>query len=161
MHGLSLPLSMALSVLMVILTVMTHYEALRIITDWLIRPRAPRQEIIFVILGVFLAHTIEVWMFAFSYGISTITPLLGTFRGEINGSLLDFMYFSATTYTSLGIGDVYPTGGMRLLTGVEALVGLVMIGWSASYTYLVMERVWRLQGGRHVPRLGSPADRGP
>jgi hypothetical protein len=146
----SLPLAMALCVSMVVITVMVHYEGLRLITDHMLAgtARPPRQEIIFVILGVFLAHTIEVWLFAFSYALSTETALLGTFRGDLDGSLLDFMYFSATTYTSLGIGDVYPTGGMRLLTGVEALVGLVMIGWSASYTYLVMERLWRVQGRR-------------
>jgi hypothetical protein len=157
MHGWSLPLTMLLCVAMVVLTVMVHYEGLRLITDRLVVRRAPRQEIIFVILGVFLAHTIEVWLFAFGYALSSLTSLLGQFRGDMDGSLLDYMYFSATTYTSLGIGDVYPVGGMRLLTGVEALVGLVMIGWSASYTYLVMEQLWRLQGpvGRHVPRLGQ------
>jgi hypothetical protein len=156
----SLPLAMALCVAMVVLTVLVHYEGLRLITD-LVLPKigvAPRQEIIFVILGVFLAHTIEVWLFAFSYGLSTLTTLLGTFRGDLDGSLLDFMYFSATTYTSLGIGDVYPTGGMRLLTGVEALVGLVMIGWSASFTYLIMERLWKIHGASHH---GHPHNRPP
>ena len=31
----------------------------------------------------------------------------------------------------------------RLIAGVEALTGLLMIGWSASFTYLEMERFWR------------------
>ena len=31
---------------------------------------------------------------------------------------------------------------MRLLTGIEALNGLVLIGWSASFTYLAMEEFW-------------------
>jgi hypothetical protein len=29
-----------------------------------------------------------------------------------------------------------------MIAGVEALVGLLMIGWSASFTYLMMERFW-------------------
>ena len=31
---------------------------------------------------------------------------------------------------------------MRLLAGVEGLLGLLMIGWSASFTYLMMEKLW-------------------
>jgi len=59
------------------------------------------------------------------------------------------LYFSAETYTSLGFGDLTPAGPLRLLSGVEALNGLVLIGWSASFTYIAMERFWNL----------SPADR--
>lgn len=75
--------------------------------------------------------------------INLLLPM-GGFQGSLDGSLIDFMYFSAISYTSLGLGDIYPVGGMRLLTGVEALVGLLMIGWSASCSYLQMERLWRL-----------------
>ena len=57
-------------------------------------------------------------------------------------SLSTCMYFSAATYTSLGFGDLTPTGPVRLLAGVEALNGLLLIGWSASFTYLSMERFW-------------------
>jgi hypothetical protein len=31
---------------------------------------------------------------------------------------------------------------LRLLAGAEALNGLVLIGWSASFTYIAMERFW-------------------
>jgi hypothetical protein len=31
---------------------------------------------------------------------------------------------------------------VRLLTGIEALTGLIMIGWSASFTYLFMNKHW-------------------
>jgi hypothetical protein len=31
---------------------------------------------------------------------------------------------------------------MRLVAGIEALVGLLMIGWTASFTYLDMSRHW-------------------
>ena len=30
-----------------------------------------------------------------------------------------------------------------MLAGGEALNGLLLIGWSASYTYISMERFWR------------------
>ena len=42
----------------------------------------------------------------------------------------------------LGFGDVVPNGPLRLLAGAEALNGLLLIGWSASFLYLEMERWW-------------------
>lgn len=141
--------SMLACVAMVMLTVLVHYESLRLITDKLV-PRLhipPRQEMVFVIFGVFLAHTLEVWLFALCYALLVINGI-GHFAGVMQGSVIDYMYFSVVSYTSLGIGDVYPMGGLRLLTGVEALCGLLMIGWSASYTYLCMERLWRLHPRR-------------
>jgi len=59
------------------------------------------------------------------------------------------LYFSAETYTSLGYGDVVPTGPLRTLAGVEALNGLLLIGWSASFTYVAMQRFW---GDARAPR---------
>jgi hypothetical protein len=52
------------------------------------------------------------------------------------------MYFSVETYSSLGFGDLVPIGPVRMLAGVEALNGLLLIGWSASYAYIAMERFW-------------------
>jgi hypothetical protein len=58
------------------------------------------------------------------------------------------LYFSAETYTTLGYGDVLPHGDLRLLAGMQALNGMLLIGWTASYTYLSMERLWDDRGGR-------------
>lgn len=66
----------------------------------------------------------------------------GSLAGHIEGGLLDYFYFSMATYTTLGIGDLHPSGVMRLVAGVESLNGLVFIGWSASFTYLTMEEFW-------------------
>ncbi len=142
-------LSMLACIAMVMLTVLVHYESLRLITDTLVPRlrRPPRQEMVFVIFGVFLAHTLEVWLFALCYMLM-VSNGIGHFAGVMEGSVIDYMYFSVVSYTSLGIGDVYPMGGLRLLTGVEALCGLLMISWSASYTYLCMERLWKLHPGR-------------
>lgn len=40
------------------------------------------------------------------------------------------LYFSAETFTTLGYGDVVPHGDLRLLAGIEALNGLLLIGWT-------------------------------
>jgi hypothetical protein len=63
-------------------------------------------------------------------------------RGTHQPTLLTCLYFASTTYTSLGYGDVIPTGALRLFAGSMALTGLLLIGWTAAYVYISMERFW-------------------
>jgi hypothetical protein len=95
-----------------------------------------------VIAGVLLAHLLEICLFAAGFFVMHARFGLGAIGGEFNGSALDYFYFSATTYSTLGVGDLFPTGPIRLVAGVEALTGFVLIGWSASFTYLSMQRSW-------------------
>jgi len=53
------------------------------------------------------------------------------------------VYFSLVTYSSLGIGDLYATGPMRFMVGIEAITGLVLSAWTASFTFYEMQRFWR------------------
>lgn len=136
---------MVASTVMVLLTVLVHYESLNLLSRYM-HDRVPssRAQILVVIMGVFTAHTIEVWLYAAAYYcLDNWGPGMGI-AGHLDGSMLDYLYFSTVSYTSLGLGDLYPLGALRLLTGVEALNGLLLIGWSASFTYLVMQRSWRL-----------------
>ena len=59
----------------------------------------------------------------------------------------DVLYFSLITYTSLGYGDIAPLGPARLLAGIESLIGLGLIAWSASFTYLEMQHHWYARDG--------------
>lgn len=134
--------------ILVALTILIHYEILRLASA-LIPNLAmvwPRGRVVLIVFACFVAHTCEVWMFAFAYYVFVEVLGLGGFGGIAHSSLADHVYFSAVTYTSLGFGDVYPLANVRLISGVEALVGLMMIGWSASFTYLAMEEFWPLHG---------------
>ena len=51
---------------------------------------------------------------------------------------MDVFYFSLVSYTSLGLGDIVPTGHLRLVAGVEALNGFLLISCSAAYLFLFM-----------------------
>lgn len=44
---------------------------------------------------------------------------------------------------SLGLGDLIPSGAIRLPTGMEALSGLQLFTGSASFTLIEMPRLWR------------------
>lgn len=130
------------SAVLVVATSFIHYEVLRGLNAWLPRVRVPRRALlVVVILCAFLAHAAEMALYGLSFWVLIGHLGQGAFTGGAP-SLASALYFSAETYTSLGFGDLTPMGPVRLLAGVEALNGLLLIGWSASFTYLCMERFW-------------------
>lgn len=138
----------ALSAFLSAACIITHYELLRL--TGLLIPRltfVTRSKVLIVIGGVFLAHIVEICLFALGYWLMLPYPDLGAIRGDFNGSPLDLFYFSITSYTTLGVGDLLPHGALRFVSGIEALVGFVLVGWSASFTYLTMEQFWAQHGG--------------
>ena len=93
--------------------VMVHFEVLNFLSSLI--PKIPVQRRMRILLGVFgalLAHIFEIWMFAFGYFVLVQFPEFGTLTGNFNHSLLDCAYFSFTCYTSLGFGDIQPTGNL-------------------------------------------------
>jgi hypothetical protein len=131
------------SLVLVALTTLIHYEVLRGLHVGLPRLRIPvRTKLLVVIFGALLAHAAEIALYAASLFALIHYLDVGDLSGEKTTTFLDCLYFSAETYTSLGLGDIAPLGPVRLLAGVEALNGLLMIAWSASFTYLSMNRFW-------------------
>ena len=102
----------------------------------------PQFKIVASVFGIIVAHTLEIWLFALAYFGLHKHEELGTLSGNFNGTLMDSSYFSFTTFTTLGVGDIEPIGHIRFLVGLEALAGLVLITWSASFLYLEMRNYW-------------------
>jgi hypothetical protein len=95
-----------------------------------------------VIFAAFVAHALEIGLYGLAiFGLVQYADI-GGLNGPGGSSLINCLYFSAETYSSLGFGDVIPRGPIRLLAGAEALNGLLLIGWSASYAHIAMERFW-------------------
>lgn len=129
--------------LLVWLVVVIHYEFLYKLVNY--QPKINIKHRFRIVIGVFgalLAHIIEVWVFAFAYFFMHKSAGWGYLEGNFDGSLMDCGYFSFTTFTTLGFGDIQPFGNIRYLTGVESLTGLVLITWTASFLYLEMQRYW-------------------
>ncbi len=131
-------------ILLLVLTTVIHYEVLRMLTLWLADLGVPaRAKLVVVIFGAFLAHAVEIFLYAVTIYILVQYFGAGTLGDASYISLARCLYFSAETYSSLGYGDVVPGGALRLLAGSEVLNGLLLIGWSASYIYIAMERFWK------------------
>jgi len=50
--------------------------------------------------------------------------------------------------SSLGFGDIRPTGPLQLFTAIESIIGLVLIAWTGSAVFLEMRQYWRRQEGK-------------
>lgn len=135
------------AVLLVVSSTFIHYEVLRLLSACVPRIRIrPRTRLLAVLFGAFSGHLLEIGLYALAYFYLRDHFDLGTFGGQFSDSFSSYLYFSAEAYTSIGLGDIYPLGSLRLITGIEALNGLLLIGWSASFTYLTMEKFWNISG---------------
>lgn len=133
------------------LSVLVHYEGLLFASRKLSNVGGPRHiKVLYAILFVLTLHVVEIWIFGAALWMLLQWPACGSITSAIAGSpgtpgLFDSVYFSAMTYSTVGFGDVVPIGPIRLLAGTEGLLGLLLIGWSASFTYLEMKRFWRVR----------------
>ncbi|MBR0566981.1 two pore domain potassium channel family protein [Azoarcus sp. L1K30] len=132
----------ATCIAMLCISTLIHFEVLTGLTRVLPTMRlSSRFKLLVVLGGVFFAHVIEIAL----YSLALLILVRLGIGSMTNADPLGFqtaLYFSAETYTSLGYGDLVPTGSVRLLASSETLTGLLLIGWSASYIYIAMERFW-------------------
>ncbi|MGH6628217.1 MAG: potassium channel family protein, partial [Burkholderiales bacterium] len=130
---------LGITVVVVAIVVMVHYEFLYFLTTW--KPRLylhGRIRFVMRVVGALVAHTVEVWIFALAYYFLLDIPRWGTLKGNFDGSLWDCVYFSFITFTTVGYGDIQPEGVIRHLVGFEALTGLLLVTWTASFLYRAM-----------------------
>ncbi len=129
---------------LVSVSVMTHYETLRLLNDGLGNTKffSARAKVLAALVGAMASHLLQIAIFALAFWLLRDKFGMGGFGGAFEDSLTSFLYFSSETYTTLGFGDIYPTGPLRLICGIESLLGLLMISWTATFTYLEMRRYW-------------------
>lgn len=131
-----------ISAVLIIITVAIFYETMRQVWQKLNKiQHRPRLAIHLGVLSVFFCHTLCVWMYAAVYWFLIEVLKFGALQGQFEpGYILSYVYFSVTTYSSVGYGDIFPVGPLRIMTGVETVNGLILIGWSTTYTYFAAER---------------------
>lgn len=134
------------NMLVVVVAVIIHYECLLRLNEWLPRLKVwIRFRIVMGVFGALIAHAVEVWCFALAYYLMIRSGEWGSLQGHFDGSFMDCVYFSFTTYTTIGFGDISPLGHLKYLTGLEALTGLVLISWTASFLFVEMQKYWKIK----------------
>ena len=130
----------AAAITIVLLVVGIHFEALDLATRTMARlPGWRRYRVALGILIALAGHFLEVLVFSVGW---VVLLDLGAELSLTEPSFEDLVYFSGVVYTSLGFGDIVPLGAGRLFAAVEAVTGLVLIAWTASFSYFEMRDNW-------------------
>ncbi len=85
------------------------------------------------IVGIFLVHTAEIWLWAALY------LWLGEFV-----DLERALYFSTVTFTSLGYGDITLQENWQLLSGFEAANGIILFGVSTAFVFGAIRKLFQI-----------------
>ena len=123
-------------------SVLFHYECLYAVDRLIKSLSSHRRRLLATMIGLLVAHIVEIWFYAGAYALLGYYPVeFGALHVNLAGgtSPFDSVYYSAMVYTTVGFGDMVPSGGLRLITATEALVGLSLITWSASFTFFQMQ----------------------
>lgn len=83
-----------------------------------------------VVFGLLLLHLLQITVWAVAYDVA------GCFQ-DFNTSF----YYSATSYSTVGYGDVIPPSNWRVFGSIEAVTGVLMFGWSTGVLFAIVNRL--------------------
>jgi hypothetical protein len=127
-----------LALSMLAFTTALHYEGLEFLSRTAKGRDVSLRWVVRFLIAIVCLHLTEVALYAVTYAIGVNVFGLGALRGS-SGKALDFFYFAAETYSTVGYGDLVPVGALRLLASVEPLNGLLLVAWSGAFLYGVLE----------------------
>jgi len=128
----------ALALLLLAMTTTFHYEALRMLARTSKGHGVSRGWLVGFFTALVGVHLLEVGLYAATYAFSAKVLALGHLRGSTDRAALDYFYFAAETYSTLGYGDLVPSGALRLIASVQALNGLLLLSWSGAFLFGIL-----------------------
>lgn len=87
-------------------------------------------------------HAVQIAVWAFAYRQLLPDGELPSFEAAL--------YFSFVTFTTLGYGDITLSEGWRLLSGIQALNGILLVGWTTAYLFAAVQRTWEGMADRRT-----------
>ncbi|MBN8520609.1 MAG: two pore domain potassium channel family protein [Alphaproteobacteria bacterium] len=89
--------------------------------------------LIVTVLGVFLAHIIQIWIWAALYFY---------FEHDVLKNFETALYFSTVSFTTVGFGDIVLSPEWRLLSSFEAANGFILFGWSTAFIFEIISKLY-------------------
>ncbi|WP_258045432.1 potassium channel family protein [Mesorhizobium sp. NBSH29] len=126
---------------MITLTALIHTFGLIAITKMesvLQKHQHPIISMATTVLGLFLLLTVEVWLWALAHYHLGVIEHFET-----------ALYFSLTSFSTLGFGDVLPAREWRIFAALEGVNGFLLIGWSTAHLIAASIRVGPFRTGEH------------
>lgn len=141
---MSLTTQLAIATATVATTVLIHLMGLAGLLAILRRHRHASQlliaslvngmAILLAAFGLFALHAVEIWLWAALYLLLDAFP-----------NLEHSLYFSTSTYVTIGYGDVVLPVGSRILGVIEGANGIILIGWSTAFFFSIVDRLKLLE----------------
>lgn len=126
--------------LLVSICVLIHGFGMIVGLRWLGHTRLPHGHhfslpkmfwiLIRVVYALLLLHLLEITVWAACY----------QWRGFFEDFATSF-YYSASSYSTVGYGDVVPSVHFRIVGAVEAVTGVLMFGWSTGVLFAVVNHL--------------------
>jgi voltage-gated potassium channel len=127
-----------------------HVSSIVFIADWMLDQREKRKDrmgtigymglLIAAFSAIIMLHMIEIAIWAaFYFG---------------NSLFLDFetaLYFSTTSYTTIGFGDVVLPRAWRMLGGIEGVTGVLLCGLSTAFVFAIVNSMFQMRLQRRNP----------
>jgi voltage-gated potassium channel len=148
MHGL--PEELLVSLLLVVLMVTGHMAGLlgllqltrahirHFRTPWL-----PLDRLLVPLTigtGIFVLHGFEVWLYAAAYQAVGATS-----------SWEQALYLSAGSYSTAGWSGLEVAKGWRVTAALEALTGMLLVGWSTAFLFQTLHRILATEQNHPLP----------
>ena len=88
--------------------------------------------LVVTVLGVFCAHIVQIWLWALFYlGINALP------------NFEEALYFSTSTFTTVGFGDVVLDKDWRLISSFQSANGFILFGWSTAFIFEIVSKLYR------------------
>ncbi|UTP38039.1 potassium channel family protein [Phenylobacterium sp. LH3H17] len=100
-------------------------------------PHVRLNQALLVLIAVFALialHGIEIWLYAAVY------TLVGEFP-----AFEDALYFSTSTYATIGYGDLVLSPAWRIVGAIEGVNGIILLGWSTAFFVSIVGRLAELE----------------
>ena len=127
-----------------------HVISIVLMGDWLFDHRAKRAQTlrpigyVALLIATFSAlicvHMIETGVWATFYYTRGLFPDFET-----------SLYFSITSYTTIGFGDVVLPRAWRMLGGIEGISGVLLCGLSTAFVFAIVNALFQMRLARRSP----------
>jgi hypothetical protein len=134
-----------------------HYEALRMLLHRLYGRHLSRPWVVRLVLALVVIHGAEIGLYAGAYALGADVLRIGRLTGGGVHGYIDFCYFAAETYSTLGYGDLVPTGALRVLASLEAVNGVLLLTLSGAFLSGMLRDSYQMEA-RRAPS-GNESDR--
>jgi hypothetical protein len=127
-----------------------HVASIVVMGDWLVDQRDKRTKPIraigYIVLlvaafsAIIVLHMIETAIWAMFYYVRGLFPDFET-----------ALYFSITSYTTIGFGDVVLPRAWRMLGGIEGISGVLLCGLSTAFVFTIVNALFQMRLQRRNP----------